>query len=86
MQKLKISDYFSDELEMLIDATIADGVITEKENAVLHNRAKAEGVDTDELDLIIDARLAKANKKAAEAASKDESKQPAVTLKVIKIK
>lgn len=72
---------FSDELEMLVDAAIADGVITEKERAVLHNRAKAEGVDTDELDLIIDARLAKANKKAAEAVSKDESKQPAVTFR-----
>ena len=51
---------FSDELEMLIDAAIADGEISEKERAILHKRAQAEGVDPDELDMIVDARIAKA--------------------------
>lgn len=50
---------FSDELEMLIEAAIADGEITEKERAVLHKRAIAEGVDPDELDMIVDSRLSK---------------------------
>ena len=44
---------------MLIDASIADGEISEKERSVLHKRALAEGVDTDELDIVIDGRLAK---------------------------
>lgn len=57
---------FSEELEMLIDAAIADGVITEKERLILHKRAQAEGVDVDELDMIIDARLAKAQKSPAQ--------------------
>ena len=53
---------FSDELEMLIEAAIADGEISEKERSILHKRALAEGVDPDELDMIVDARIAKAKK------------------------
>lgn len=50
---------FSKELEEVIEAALADGVLTEKERAVLHKRAQAEGVDPDELDIVIDGRLAK---------------------------
>ena len=53
---------FSKELEEVIDAAIADGVLTDKERAVLHKRAQAEGVDPDELDVVIDGRLAKKKK------------------------
>ena len=50
---------FSKELEEVIEAALADGVMTDKERAVLHKRAQAEGVDPDELDIVIDGRLAK---------------------------
>lgn len=50
---------YSKELEELIESVIADGVITEKERNVLYKRAMKEGVDPDELDVIIDGRLAK---------------------------
>lgn len=53
---------FSKELEEVIEAALADGVLTDKERAVLHKRAAAEGVDLDELDVVIDGRLAKAKK------------------------
>lgn len=53
---------FSKELEEIIDAALADGVLTDKERAILHKRAVAEGVDTDELDLVLDGRLAKLKK------------------------
>ena len=53
---------FSKELEEVIDAAIADGVLTDKERTVLHKRAQAEGVDPDELDVVIDGRLAKKKK------------------------
>lgn len=53
---------FSKELEEVIEAALADGVLTDKERAVLHKRAAAEGVDPDELDVVIDGRLAKAKK------------------------
>lgn len=50
---------YSKELEEIIEAALADGVLTDKERAVLHKRAQAEGVDPDELDIVIDGRLAK---------------------------
>lgn len=53
---------FSKELEEVIEAALADGVLTDKERAVLHKRAAAEDVDPDELDVVIDGRLAKAKK------------------------
>ena len=53
---------FSKELEEIIEAALADGVLTDKERAVLHKRAQAEGVDPDELDVVIDGRLAKMKK------------------------
>lgn len=76
---------FSDELEMLIDAAIADGEISEKERAILHKRAHAEGVDPDELDMIVDARILKAKK--AQAVEKvdnkvDEKKEKKSALKL----
>lgn len=53
---------FSKELEEFIEAALADGVLTEKERAVLYKRAQAEGVDPDELDVIVEGRLAKIKK------------------------
>lgn len=50
---------FSKELEEVIEAALADGVITEKERAVLHKKALQEGVDPDEVDVVMDGRLAK---------------------------
>lgn len=49
----------SKELEEIVEAALADGVLTDKERAVLHKRAQAEGVDPDELDIVLDGRLAK---------------------------
>lgn len=53
---------FSKELEELIEAALADGTITEVERKVLHKRAAAEGIDLDELDVVVDGRLAKMKK------------------------
>lgn len=50
---------FSKELEEVIEAALADGVITDKERAVLHKKALLEGVDPDELDIVIEGRLSK---------------------------
>lgn len=50
---------YSEELEELIGAVLADGEITDKEREVLHKKAAEEGVDPDELDVVIDGRLAK---------------------------
>lgn len=56
---------YSPQLEELIELILADNVITEKERAVLHKRAIAEGVDPDEIDIVIEGRLAKRNRASA---------------------
>lgn len=48
---------YSEELEKLIKAALTDGVLTEKEREILYKRAKAEGVDLDEFEMILNARL-----------------------------
>lgn len=48
---------YSEQLEALIKSILADGKITEKERAVLHKKAEAEGVDVDEIDVYVDGLL-----------------------------
>lgn len=55
---------YSEELNELINAALADGHLTQKERAVLHKRAQQEGVDTDELDMLIDGRLVQMRQQA----------------------
>lgn len=50
---------FSEKLQNLIDASLVDGVITEKERAVIHKCALQEGGDPDEIDVLLDAVLQK---------------------------
>lgn len=45
------------ELERLVQAAIADGVITEKERNVLHKKALSLNFDLDEFDVILDGRI-----------------------------
>ena len=49
---------YSEQLEQLIKSVIADGVVTEKERAVLHKKAAAEGVDEDEIDVYVEGLIA----------------------------
>lgn len=56
---------FSKELEELIEASMADGTLSDVERRVIHKRAAAEGVDPDELDVIIDGRLVSHQKQQA---------------------
>ena len=60
------------ELEELIDHVLADGVITAKEREVLHRRAEAEGINADELDVLIDGRLVK-EQQTQEKSQKEET-------------
>ncbi|GEM_PF-3697527 len=48
---------YSKELNELIDVVLADGVITDKERAVIHKRAQSEGIDPDEIDVFLDGRI-----------------------------
>ena len=61
---------FSEELRKLIEASLVDGVITDQERAVIRKRALLEGVDPDEVDLMLDAEIQKLKKKQQEAIAK----------------
>ena len=50
---------YSPQLEELIDAILADGVITPQERMVLHRRAVEEGIDPNEIDVVVEGRLVK---------------------------
>lgn len=52
-------------MENLINAALADGVLTEKEKQVLFKRAQAMGIDLDEFEMVLDARLVELKKKEA---------------------
>ena len=44
-------------MEHLIDLALADGELTEKEKQVLFKKAEANGIDLDEFEMVLDARL-----------------------------
>ena len=48
---------YNEELENLIDAALADGELTEKEKQVLFKKAQSFGIDLDEFEMVLDARL-----------------------------
>lgn len=49
---------YDQSLEQLIDAVIADGVITDQERKVVYKKAAALGIDQDEIEVYLDGRLA----------------------------
>lgn len=61
---------FSKQLEEVIDAALADGVITEKERSVIRKKALLEGADPDEVDVVIDGRLQQMQKAIDDAKQK----------------
>ena len=53
---------YSDKIEALINAALADGVLTDKERQILLKSAQAEGIDPDEFEMVLNARLYEINK------------------------
>ena len=45
------------ELNSLIEAAVADGTVTDKERDVLRRKAVSIGIDPDEIDMLVDAKL-----------------------------
>lgn len=48
---------YSEQLEKLIELALADGELTEKEKQILFKRAETEGIDLDEFEMVLDARI-----------------------------
>ncbi|MBR4552951.1 MAG: hypothetical protein IKO20_04435 [Bacteroidaceae bacterium] len=61
------------ELEQLIQYALQDGVLTDKERSVLMRKAQDAGVDLDEFEMILDAKLHEIQKAAAAEAPKPSS-------------
>ena len=53
---------YDERLEALIDMALADGVLTGKEKQVLFKNAKEQGIDLDEFEMVLDAKVAKIKK------------------------
>ena len=63
---------YNEQLEKLIDYALADGELTEKEKQVLFKKAESMGVDLDEFEMVLDARLVELKKKEAELSHSQE--------------
>jgi hypothetical protein len=48
---------YNEQIENLINMALADGELTEKEKQILFKKAEAAGVDLDEFEMVLDARL-----------------------------
>lgn len=58
---------YSERLESLIAAALADGQVTPQERNVLIRKAQEEGIDIDEFTMVLDARIVEYQKKNAPA-------------------
>ena len=56
-QSGKSEGIYGNYMEHLIDMALADGELTEKEKQVLFKKAEANGIDLDEFEMVLDARL-----------------------------
>ena len=65
---------YNEKIEALIKAALADGVLTEKEKQVLFKNAQAQGIDLEEFEMVLDARLVELDKAEKEKAQKSAPK------------
>ena len=65
------------DIDRLIDAVVADGVITEKERAVILKKATAAGYDADEVEILLDGRLHEKQAAQKPVEKQVEKKKPA---------
>ncbi len=63
---------YNEQIEGLIKAALADGELTEKEKQILFKRAEAMGIDLDEFEMVLDARLVEQKEQRAAAAREHE--------------
>ena len=45
---------YNEQIEALISAALADGVLTEKEKQILYKKAESMGIDLDEFEMVLD--------------------------------
>lgn len=69
---------FSARLEAMISAALQDGVLTDKERELLKRRVEKEGEDWDEVEMIVEARLAEMQPTATVTQVSQTQVQPVV--------
>lgn len=67
---------FSARIEAMIAAALQDGVLTDKERELLKRRVEKEGEDWDEVEMIIEARLAEKNPVTVPAPAPESESEP----------
>lgn len=67
------------DLEKLIQAALVDGIVTDKERAILVKKVKEAGGDVDEFEMLLDARIFEATKKTAKVETPKAAPKPAKT-------
>ncbi|KAA6322104.1 hypothetical protein EZS27_028320 [termite gut metagenome] len=55
---------YQEDLEELIKAALADGVLTEQKKLILFKKAEKQGIDLDEFEMVLEARLFEQNQKS----------------------
>ena len=50
---------YNEELEQLIETVLTDGILTDKKKHVLFKKAESFGIDLDEFEMVLEARLYK---------------------------
>ncbi len=63
---------YNEQIEGLISAALADGELTEKEKQILFKRAESMGIDLDEFEMVLDARLVELKKEEARQSKEQE--------------
>jgi ribosomal protein L32 len=64
------------EIENLINMALADGEVTEKERAIILRKAESLGIDKDEVEMILEAKLHQLQKRANESKKENVNKCP----------
>lgn len=54
---------YNEQIETLVQAALIDGILTEKEKQILFKRAELMGIDLDEFEMILNAKLIELQKK-----------------------
>lgn len=65
---------YNEQIEALISAALADGMLTEKEKQILFKKAQTMGIDLDEFEMVLDARLVELQKAEKEKTEKSAPK------------
>lgn len=63
---------YDERIENLISAALADGELTEKEKQILFKNAEAQGIDLDEFEMVLDAKLVTLKKQEAALSKQQE--------------